>query len=87
MLSDSGSIVFTVKISDFNSKSSNHEKILWTDWPRDFTNLYRLIGMVYGAKNFTGTTTNDIMLTEIFPGFNWAYNSSNQFNNTSMCIA
>jgi len=26
--------------------------------------------MVYGAKNFTGTTTNDIMLTEIFPGFN-----------------
>jgi len=26
MLSDSGSIVFTVKISDFNSKATNHEK-------------------------------------------------------------
>jgi len=25
--------------------------------------------MVYGAKNFTGTTTSDIMLTVIFPGF------------------
>ena len=42
--------------------------------------------MVYGAKSFTGTTTSDIMLTVIFPGFKWSYNRSNQFNNTNMCI-
>ena len=45
-----------------------------------------MISNVSGAQNFTGTTTNDILITAIFPWFNWTYNSSNQFNKTSMCI-
>ena len=46
-----------------------------------------MIPNISGAQIFTGTTTNDILLTVIFPLFNWTYNSSNQINKTSMCIA
>ena len=46
-----------------------------------------MIPNVSGDKIFTGTTTNSIIVTVIFPEFNWTYNSSDQINKTSMCIA
>ena len=46
-----------------------------------------MIPNVSRAQMFTLTTTNDILLTVSFPGFNWEHISSNKIDKTSICIA
>jgi hypothetical protein len=55
-----------VRNSAFNSKASKHEKFIYSDYARNFMNLYKLLGMDSGAKNFTETIRHDMLSTVMF---------------------
>ena len=55
-----------------SSKASKHEKFIYSDYARNFMNLYKLLGMDSGAKNFTETTRHDMLSTVMFSELNYA---------------